>query len=106
MWREIVKAGQKCERCGAVGVRFEAAHIIRRHYAKVRTNEANGWCLCGACHHKVDNFPDEKMLLIDRTIGRLAYEDLREVAEDTRRKMDWEAERVRLKALMERLEAA
>jgi hypothetical protein len=105
LWQRIVKAPQRCERCGLRGVVFHAAHIIPRHYAKVRTNEANGWCLCGACHQKVDSFPDEKMMLVERTIGRLAYEDMREVAEDIRRKMDWEDERVRLKGILKRLAA-
>ena len=106
MWAQIVKAGQQCERCGIKGVQFQAAHIIPRHYAKTRTDEANGWCLCGACHRLVDSFPDEKMSLVRRTIGTGVYDEMRETAQDTRRKMDWEEERMRLKAVLDRLEAA
>lgn len=105
IWQQIVKAGQKCERCGIRGVPFQAAHIIPRHYAKTRTNEANGWCLCGNCHRVVDSFPDEKLNLVHSTIGIGVYAEMRDVAQDTRRKMDWSVERERLKALVKGMAA-
>ena len=97
LWRDIVKAGQRCERCGLTNTRFEAAHIIGRRFAKTRTDERNGWCLCSRCHFLVDNFTDEHQKLVEATIGQAIYDELRETALDTTRKMDWELERERLK---------
>lgn len=104
-WQRIIKRDQTCERCGAGGARFDAAHIIPRRFAKVRTDERNGWCLCTTCHYKVDNFTDEHWELVERTIGALVYEEMKETALDTHRKMDWESERDRLRELCKELGA-
>lgn len=56
--------------------------------------------LMGICHQLVDAFPDEKMNLVQATIGTLVYAEMRFEAENTTRKMNWEDERERLKALL------
>lgn len=102
-WQRIIKRDQTCERCGIRSGRFEAAHIIGRRFAKTRTDERNGWCLCPSCHYTVDNFADEHQELVEKTIGWLVYDELKEAALDTRQKMDWELERDRLRELCKRL---
>lgn len=104
-WQRIIKRDQTCERCGMGGSRFDAAHIIPRRFAKTRTDERNGWCLCPTCHYKVDNFADEHQALVERTIGTLVYDELKQIALDTRRKMDWDSERDRLRELCRELAA-
>lgn len=104
LWSQIIRSRGICERCGTVDS-FQAAHIIPRRYAKTRTVLDNGWCLCGTCHFEVDNFADEKMALVERTIGSERYWELRELAQDTRGKVDWPREARRLKAIADGLAA-
>lgn len=99
LFSQLVRARGDCERCGNPA--SQTAHIIGRRFAKVRTDERNAWALCGSCHFLVDNFVEEKHALIARTIGWNVYSELRVKAEATKVKVDWDAECVRLKALLE-----
>ena len=94
----LVRSRGACERCGkTTGLQW--AHIVKRNYAHTRTDETNAWCLCGTCHYEVDNFADQFMALVIRTIGRTEYERLVRKAKDgVRIKFDWKAELIRLKA--------
>lgn len=102
----IVRSRGRCERCGDTNYsKLQCAHIIRRRYSSTRTDESAAWALCWTCHDRVDNHPDDFMLLVEQTIGLDAYFALKAKAERPT-KVDWQAERARLKALLQELEAA
>lgn len=96
--RDIVRAKNRCERCGRSSGPFEHAHIIRRRYAWTRTDERNGWCLCHDCHSLVDGYASEFNALVGVTIGWELHAEL-EAKSKRRDKFDWAAEVARLKAL-------
>lgn len=74
---DIVRARGKCERCGTSADVLQWAHIRKRRYNATRCDPANAWCLCRGCHHLTEHDVGEFMLLIDATIGRPAYDELR-----------------------------
>jgi len=98
LFSQLVRSRGLCERCG-VRDDVVTAHIIGRRFSKTRTDERNAWALDPTCHYVVDNFPDEKMGLVEDTIGMGVYDELRAKAESISTKMDWDAEVVRLSAL-------
>lgn len=103
---EIVRQRGACERCGST-YKLECAHIVRRWRATTCTDIGNAWCLCGPCHDLVDEWADEFMALVIRTIGRTGYERLRRKAEEGLfRKVDWRDEVKRLRAIKNGSEAA
>lgn len=94
-----------CERCG-IRPGEHWAHIIGRARSRVRTHEDNAWWLCAEpCHRLVDNWIEEKLALVDRTIGRERYEELRFLAEQPISNYTtwWRDERGRLTARCEAL---
>jgi hypothetical protein len=105
----IVRARGRCERCGATS-NLEAAHIIRRDRVgdpdgiALRTNPENQWCLCSSCHRWTENYPDDFMLLVRETIGEARYFEFKRVGNAPHRlwrAADWEAECVRLRAVLD-----
>lgn len=60
---------------------FDTAHIIGRRYSATRCQEDNAWCLCRSHHQKVDGWADEKIALVEATIGLDRYWQLRTLAE-------------------------
>lgn len=99
LWRDIIRAPQRCARCGSTDGPFEAAHVIRRRYAHTRTDELNGWCLDSKCHRIIDTYTSEFFALVEQTIGLDAHHEL-EVKSMNRAKKDWFQEHDRLKALV------
>jgi hypothetical protein len=86
----------RCERTDVVW-----AHIIRRRYSATRCMEEAAAALCPTHHDLVDSFPDEMLRLIDATIGRERYDELRTIAEaghPLSAKLWWASEVSRLKA--------
>jgi hypothetical protein len=100
LFRRIVRARGRCEHPDCDRTDVVTAHILGRRFAKIRTNELNAWALCPSHHWLVDNWPDEKIILVNETIGFGTYQALRREAEDATGRFDWAAERVRLKALL------
>ena len=105
----LVRSRGVCERCGES--RYEkltTAHIVRRDYTATRTDETASWCLCFSCHRATEDFADEFMALVRATIGEQRFYELkaRALAGMKRTKADWEAECVRLSALLAEVEAA
>jgi len=89
-----------CQFCGLVTA-TDWAHIIPRRYSAVRCAEDNAWALCRACHRVVDQWIEEKLKLIERTIGMERYEELRRLAEagpPMSYELWWREERERLTA--------
>lgn len=98
---KIVRAtrGPYCEAgCGSLAT--DHAHIVGRNYAHTRTDETNGLALCGTCHQRFDNFHDERVAILERTVGLEHYERLKAKAlAGVNSKLDWYSELDRLKAL-------
>ena len=99
LFSQLVRSRGVCQYPGCERHDVVCAHIIGRRFAKVRTNELNAWALCPTHHYAVDNWPEEKMWLVARTIGLDAYAELRAQAESIATRFDWKSERERLKAL-------
>ena len=97
----IVRAtrGPMCEGgCGAPAT--DHAHIVGRTYAHTRTDETNGLALCGTCHQRFDNFHDDRVAILERTVGLAHYEALKAKAlAGVSVKFDWYAELDRLRLL-------
>lgn len=105
----VVRSRGVCERCGER--RYEkltTAHIVRRDYTATRTDETASWCLCYSCHRFTEDFADEFLALVDATIGRARYNELKALARAgmKRTPADWEAEATRLRSLLEQRRAA
>jgi len=97
----IIRRHQQCERCHDTTGPFDCAHIVRRRYSATRCDEDNSWCLCRSCHVKVDGDPAEFIDLVDATIGRDKYQELRTKANGghgTTSTLFWRGERERLTA--------
>ncbi len=80
LFSRIVRARGRCQRCGTSTGPFDTAHIVRRRYSATRCHETNAWCLCRGCHRTVDGDPAEFMVLVERTVTRVVYEQLRRTA--------------------------
>ena len=52
-WREMVidHDNHSCQMCGKYFKLIHVHHIIPRQYKELKTNIANGICLCARCHH-------------------------------------------------------
>lgn len=89
-----------CQKCGTPDG-LTASHIIGRTYSATRTDLDNLQVLCFSCHRRYTDFPVEFAQWISDTIGDTEYERLRQRAEFYRGKFDWDAEYIRLKALVQ-----
>lgn len=99
LFSRIVRSRGVCQRCGAPGT--DTAHIIGRRYSATRCVEDNAWCLCRSCHQATAEWPEQFMGLVDSTIGRHRYFELRYIATEGLSQSSarfWAAERDRLKA--------
>jgi len=79
----IVRSRGRCERCGET--RYETlttAHIVRRNWSATRCVEDGSWCLDWKCHRATEDDPAVFMALVDATIGRDRYQQLRVIARD------------------------
>lgn len=89
LFSQIIRSEGKCQRCGST-YGLQCAHILGRTFSWTRVHLDNAWCLCGTCHYKVDNYADEKMSLVEATIGLDLYYDLVRLSQ-CRDKFDWPA---------------
>lgn len=103
----LVRSRGACERCGATN-NLQAAHIISRSWSATRTDERNIWCLDARCHIRLTHNPDEHMAFVAETIGMDEFYRLKRKAEENPRPWKqamWEAETVRLQALLDEVNA-
>jgi hypothetical protein len=78
LFSRIVRSRGTCVRCGGIGT--DTAHIVGRRYSATRCIEENAWCLCRGCHRLTGEDALDFMTLVDRTIGRERYMELRRMA--------------------------
>lgn len=97
LFSKIIRSKGYCEGCGSTQ-NLQTAHIVSRRYSATRCDLANAYCACATCHRRWTDWPVEFAEFIDRTIGRVAYDELH-VKSLSRVKVDWEAELERLKPL-------
>ena len=104
LFSRIVRSRGFCEYpgCKSQGP-YVTAHVIGRGASGVRCVEDNAWCMCATHHALVDNWHDEKAMLVAQTIGDDRYRELRAIAEGYKRlpvtsKLWWADEVERLKA--------
>jgi 5-methylcytosine-specific restriction endonuclease McrA len=97
----LIRFRGSCQRCSATD-NLQCAHIIRRRYNATRTDERNAWCLCARCHWLTEEQPDEFMDLVERTVGRELYDELKHKAQAGVKANEafWLAECERLKTLL------
>ncbi len=77
----VVRARGACERCGERDYqKLQAAHIVPRRYSVTRCDPEAAWCLCAGCHLRTTEWAEEHMRLVDATVGRDRYEQLRRMA--------------------------
>lgn len=103
----VVRARGRCERCGSTSG-LQAAHIISRKFSATRTDERNAWCLCASCHRRLTDWPNEHVAFAVQTLGDDLYAELRAKALENPRPWkpaDWQAECVRLQALLDEVAA-
>lgn len=87
----------RCQNCGSTQ-HLQCAHLIGRDYKSIRTDEDNAVALCRRCHMGFTHRPLEWRKWIDESFpGR--YDRLKEKALRYE-KVDWKAERDRLKELV------
>lgn len=65
LWREIVKAGGKCEKCGSRDRQLHAHHIMGRSRQCLKWDLRNGICLCNRCHN-ADGMHSENALKVEK----------------------------------------
>ena len=100
----IVRSRGRCEYpgCGSQGP-YDTAHLIGRALSGTRCLEDNAVCACRTHHRLIDNWWDEKALIISVTIGADRYQELRAIAEAHKHRpvtsvMFWRGEVARLTA--------
>ncbi len=82
IWAQLVKgkAGYKCEHCGILGCRMEAAHVVGRRHRATRWGcyigdlsdyDLCGHCLCHNCHQQYDEHGPREDSIVQKTIGVL-----------------------------------
>ena len=98
----VVRARGACQRCGST-TNLQAAHILGRRYTATRTDETNAWCLCATCHFRTGEHADDFLALVDATIGREQYDELKRKASAGAKSNDtfWLAECERLQILLD-----
>lgn len=101
--RYIRERDGSCVACGSTEF-LQCAHIISRSYKFIRTDERNAVALCRSCHMKFTHKPLEWEDFIESRWPGL-WPTLRDKALEYER-VNWRAERDRLKSLVEGLEAA
>ncbi len=103
LFSKIIRSAGVCRRCGETEyAKLQTAHILSRRYSATRTDTSAAICLCWTCHRFFTDNPVEWTDWLDITIGRAEYLRLKMKAQEPRKfgKQFWEAEIVRLKALL------
>lgn len=93
----VVRSRGRCEKCGKADT-LQTAHIISRRYVAIRTDEANAFCLCAACHYYFTDHPVEFASFVGLNRGHREYERLLALTRTPTRRFDWAAEVERLTA--------
>ena len=97
----IVRARGRCQYPGCDRTDVVWAHLIRRRYSATRCMEDAAVAACPTHHDLIDNWPDEMQKIIDATIGRERYDELRTIAHaghPLSATLFWQSEVERLKA--------
>ena len=95
----------RCRKCGALkadGKQIQAAHIISRSISSTRTDDRNAVALCASCHWQQSKNPLVWARWIECELGASFLDDLLERGVPGA-KVDWEAECLRLQALLDSL---
>jgi hypothetical protein len=103
LFSKLIRSRGACERCGRTE-HLQAAHIITRSRLNTRWDTRNAWCLDARCHIRLTHWPVEHRDFAWQTIGEDTYYELVRLSESTSkvwRKSDFEAECVRLQALLD-----
>lgn len=81
---------QRCRRCEApMSVDdLTCHHLIKRRYRKTRYVLDNGIAVCYLCHPVLEDRPRENAALAVSILGEDRYQELQELARDTRTKVD------------------
>jgi len=100
LFSRLVREHGRCEHCGSLGtsVQLQCAHWISRRYSHTRTDLANAFCLCAACHRWFTDHPTEFGRWAIGRRGEDTYQRLLRQSQD-RSKFDWTVEVARLEAL-------
>jgi len=79
IWADTVKAlaNYRCEHCGLMGGRVEAAHVVGRRHRTTRWGlfdelgeyDLCGHCLCHQCHQHYDEHGPLEQRIIETTVG-------------------------------------
>lgn len=96
-------AGQHDVQCSGS---LQCCHIIGRGERAIRTYEPNAIAMCQAHHMFFTHRPAAWLDFIDQEFPGLVFHLRSKAREERYLKVDWRAERDRLKAVLERLEAA
>ena len=78
LWADVVKTlvNYRCEHCGLMGGRVEAAHVVGRRHRTTRwgalvngTWDLAGHCLCHRCHQQYDEHGPMELDILNDTVG-------------------------------------
>lgn len=88
---EKIRSKQVCEspRAHICKETWNWCHGISRAYHNTRHLEINGFCMCYAEHYYFTNHPLEWEEFLEKTWGEKKYKDLRKLALDHSRKIDF-----------------
>lgn len=98
----IIRSRGACENCGRTSP-LDAAHIVTRSRARTASDLGNAMCLCKKCHIHFTAWPLEWTKFVVGKIGWDAYEELVARSQQTKPKVDWDAEVERLAAICKEL---
>lgn len=97
-----------CRWCGtpkSAGKQIQCAHIISRSISATRTDERNAVALCASCHWKQSKNPLLWARWIEKELGSEELDFLIEKSQ-SKIKVDWASECVRLQAALDLLTSA
>lgn len=81
LFSRIVRSRGRCEYPGCTSAGpYDTAHLIGRTYSSTRCIEDNAVCACRTHHHLIDNWPDEKLRVVEATIGLARWGELKRLA--------------------------
>ncbi len=97
------RAGWRCENCGSDHY-VQCCHVVTRSRSNTRTYAPNAFCLCASCHRMFGGDPPAWTAFVVDRRGEDGLADIQRRSQLTT-KVDWKAERERLKAEWATLES-
>lgn len=104
LFSRIVRSRGVCQYpgCKSQGP-FDTAHLVGRSSSGTRCLEDNALCMCRSHHRLIDNWWDEKALVVEATIGEARYMELKAIAGEHKFRpitsaVYWAEEKTRLQA--------